>query len=111
MLGSRKLMLIIFKNGENNIGYVVPHMCFPHLPPSVEVSYPKTINITQYLNKQFLIKSSQTTQLYTTKVFYKQFSCHHHIKNNQILNSSNDTWGMSSKMKKIKYRIRVGVRF
>jgi hypothetical protein len=30
--------------------------------------------------KQFLIKSSQTTQLYTTKVFYKQFSCHHHIK-------------------------------
>ena len=26
-----------------------------------------------------LIKSSQTTQLNTTKVFYKQFSCHHHI--------------------------------
>ena len=26
-----------------------------------------------------LIKSSQTAQLNTTKVFYKQFSCHHHI--------------------------------
>ena len=55
----------------------------------VEVSSPKTINITQYLNtnnfllnnRHFIIKSSQTTQLYTTKVFYKQFSCHHHIKN------------------------------
>ena len=36
---------------------------------------------TIFKHKQFLIKSSQTTQLYTTKVFYKQFSCHHHIKN------------------------------
>jgi hypothetical protein len=35
---------------------------------------------TIFNHKQFLIKSSQTTQLYTTKVFYKQFSCHHHIK-------------------------------
>ena len=35
---------------------------------------------TIFKHKQFLIKSSQTTQLYTTKVFYKQFSCHHHIK-------------------------------
>jgi hypothetical protein len=55
----------------------------------VEVSSPKTINITQYLNtnnfsvnnRHFVIKSSQTTQLYITNVFYKQFSCHHHIKN------------------------------
>jgi hypothetical protein len=27
------------------------------------------------------MKYSQTTQIYTTKVFYKQFSCHHHINN------------------------------
>ena len=27
-------------------------------------------------HKQFRIKPPQTTQLYTTKVFYKQFSCH-----------------------------------
>jgi hypothetical protein len=45
--------------------------------PGVEVSCPKTI----FKHKQFPIKSSQTTQLYITKVFYKQFSCHHHIKN------------------------------
>ena len=36
---------------------------------------------TIFKHKQFLIKSSQTTQLYITKIFYKQFSCHHHIKN------------------------------
>jgi hypothetical protein len=44
----------------------------------------KTINIKQYLstshflvdNRYFVIKSSQTTQLYITKVFDKQFSCH-----------------------------------
>jgi hypothetical protein len=55
----------------------------------VEVSSPKTINITKYLNtnnfsvnnRHFVIKSSQTTHLYITKVFYKQFSCHHYIKN------------------------------
>ena len=49
-----------------------------------EVSSPKTINIKQYLstrhflvdNIYFVIKSSQTTQLYITKVFDKQFSCH-----------------------------------
>jgi hypothetical protein len=43
----------------------------------VEVSSPKTINITQYLNtnnfsvnsRHFVMKSSQTTQLYITKVF------------------------------------------
>jgi hypothetical protein len=28
-----------------------------------------------------LRQSNITTQLYTTQVFYKQFSCHHHIKN------------------------------
>jgi hypothetical protein len=32
-------------------------------------------------NRVIELKSSQTTQRYTTKVFYKQFSCHHHIKN------------------------------
>jgi hypothetical protein len=37
---------------------------------------------TLFKRKQFLIKSSQTTQLYTTEVFYKQFSYHHHIRNN-----------------------------
>jgi len=54
-----------------------------------EVSHPKTINIKQYLNtnnfsvnnRHFVIKSSQTTKLYITKVFYKQFSCHDYIKN------------------------------
>ena len=54
-----------------------------------EVCRPKTINIKQYLNtnnfsvnnRHFVIKSSQTTQLYITKVFNKQFSCHDYIKN------------------------------
>jgi predicted type IV restriction endonuclease len=49
---------------------------------SEEVCDPKTINIKQYLNKNnfsvknrhFVIKSSQTTQLYIAKVFYKQFN-------------------------------------
>ena len=53
-----------------------------------EVSSPKTINIKQYVsgnnfvvdNRYFVIKSSHTTQLYITKVFDKQFSCHHYIK-------------------------------
>ena len=53
-----------------------------------EVSIPKTINIKQYLstrhflvdNIYFVIKSSQTTQLYITKVFDKQFSCHDYIR-------------------------------
>jgi hypothetical protein len=48
----------------------------------------KTINITQYLstsrflvdNIYFVIKSSQTTQLYITKVFDTQFSCHDYIR-------------------------------
>jgi hypothetical protein len=56
--------------------------------PCVEVSHPKTINIKQYLStdnfsvndRHVVIKSSQTTQLYNTKVIYKHFSCHHHIK-------------------------------
>jgi predicted lactoylglutathione lyase len=55
---------------------------------SEEVCYPKTINTAQYLNtnnfsvnnRHFVIKSSQTTQLYITNVFYKQFSCHDNIK-------------------------------
>ena len=59
--------------------------------PSEEVCHPKTINIIQYLNtnnfsvnnRHFVIKSSQTTQLYNTKVAYKQFSCHDYIKKNR----------------------------
>jgi len=66
------------------------HLCGPTMLPGVEVSHPKTINIKQYLstnnfsvnNRNVVIKSSQTTQLYIRKVIYKQFSCHHHIKNN-----------------------------
>jgi hypothetical protein len=45
-------------------------------------------NIKQYLstdnfsvnNRHVVIKSSQTTQFCITKVIYKHFSCHHHIK-------------------------------
>ena len=56
--------------------------------PSEEVCDPKTINLKQYLNtnnfsvynRHFVIKSSQTTQLYNTKVVYKQFSYHDYIK-------------------------------
>jgi hypothetical protein len=70
------------------------------------LSHPKTINIKQYLstdnfsvnNWHVVTKSSQTTQLYITKVNYKHFSCHHHIKKHF---RSSDEWGMSSKMKKI----------
>jgi hypothetical protein len=57
--------------------------------PSEEVSSPKTINIKQYLNtsnftvnnRHFVIKSSQATQLYITKVFYRKFNFHDYIKN------------------------------
>ena len=64
-------------------------LCGPAILPCEEVSSPKTINIKQYLNtnnflvnnRHFFIKSSQTTQLYITKVFDKQFSCHDYIKN------------------------------
>jgi hypothetical protein len=57
-----------------------------------EVCHPKTINIKQYLNtnnfsvnnRPFVIKCSQATQLYNTKVFYKQFSCHDYIKQNSL---------------------------
>ena len=60
------------------------HLCGPTLLPSVEVSCPKTINKKQHVstnnfsvnNIHSVIKSSQATQLYITKVFYKQFSCH-----------------------------------
>jgi cytochrome c biogenesis factor len=53
------------------------------LMPGVEVFCPKTIIIKQYLstknfsinNTHFVIKSSQTTQLYITKVIYKHFIC------------------------------------
>jgi hypothetical protein len=65
---------------------------------SEEVSSPKTIKITQYLstrhclvdNRYFIIKSSQTTQLYITKVFDTQFSCHDKpFMMNVILNREN----------------------
>ena len=54
-----------------------------------EVCRPKTINIKQYLNtnnfsvnnRHFVIISSQATQLYITKVLYKQCNCHDYIKN------------------------------
>jgi hypothetical protein len=57
--------------------------------PSEEVYPPKTINIKQYLNtsnftvnnRHFVIKSSQATQLYITKVFYREFNFHDYIKN------------------------------
>ena len=63
-------------------------LCGPAMLPCEEISSPKTINIKQYLNtnnflvnnRHFVIKSSQTTQLYITKVFDKQFSCHDYIK-------------------------------
>ena len=63
------------------------HLCGPTMLPGVEVSCPKTINIKQYLstnnfsvnNRHFVNTPSHLTQLYTTKVIYKQFSCHHHI--------------------------------
>ena len=60
----------------------------PALLHCEEVSSPKAINIKQYFstthfsvnNRHFVIKSSQTTQLYITKVFDKQFSCHDYIR-------------------------------
>ena len=59
--------------------------------PSEEVCHPKTINIIQDLNtdnfsvnnRHFVNKSSETTELYNTKVVYKQFSCHDYIKKNR----------------------------
>ena len=59
--------------------------------PSEEVIDPNAINIKQYLNtnnfsvnnRHFVIKASQETQLYNTKVVYKQFSCHDYIKKNR----------------------------
>jgi hypothetical protein len=59
-------------------------LCGQTLLQSEEVSDPKTINKKQYLsttkfsenNRHCVIKFSQETQLYITKVFYKQFSCH-----------------------------------
>ena len=58
-----------------------------HLKPTEYNTHPKTINKKQYLstnnisvnNRHLVIKSSQATQLYITKVFYKQFSCHDYI--------------------------------
>jgi hypothetical protein len=51
----------------------------PSMLQGEEVWNPKTINIKQYLNtnnfsvnnRYFVIKSSQATQPYNTKVFYK----------------------------------------
>ena len=66
---------------------LLPLWCHPWLQ-SEEVCDPKTINIKKYLstnnftvnNRYFVIKSSQPTQIYITKVFYKQFYCHYYIK-------------------------------
>jgi hypothetical protein len=52
-------------------------LCGPPMLHIEEVSLPKTINIKQYLstnhflvnNRHFVIKYSQATQLYITKVF------------------------------------------
>ena len=65
------------------------HLCDPSMLPGVEVSHPKAINIKQYFNTDnfsvnnihCVIRSSQTTQFYITKVIYEQFSCYHHIEN------------------------------
>ena len=54
------------------------------------MSDPKTINIKQYLktnnvsvnNTNFVIKSSQATQIYITKVFHNKSSFHGYIKIN-----------------------------
>jgi hypothetical protein len=40
-----------------------------------------TIKLNSWSTDPFCHQSSQTTQLYITKVFYKQFSCHDYIKN------------------------------
>jgi hypothetical protein len=45
------------------------------IKPSVKL---RQSNIKPF--RHIVIKSSQTTQLYITKVIYKHFSCHHHIK-------------------------------
>jgi hypothetical protein len=43
---------------------------------------PETENVDfNEVTKHFVIKSSQTSQLYITKVFDKQFSCHDYITN------------------------------
>ena len=71
-------------------------LCDPGMLLGEEVSSPKTINIRQYLstrhflvdNRYFIIKSSQTTQLYITKVFDTQFSCHDYIRKNIYRNKS-----------------------
>ena len=67
----------------------LPPLSCPFLLPSEEVCPPKAINIKQYLNtsnfavnnRHFVIKSSQATQLYITKVFYREFNFHEYIKN------------------------------
>jgi hypothetical protein len=72
------------------------HLCGPAMLPCVEVSHPKTINIKQYLstdifsvnNRHVVIKSSQTTQLYITKLIYKHISCHNHIKKTHFFKRS-----------------------
>ena len=63
-------------------------LCDPALLHCEEVSSPKAIKIKQYFstrhfsvnNRHFVIQSSQTTQLYITKVFDKQFSCHDYVR-------------------------------
>ena len=54
---------------------------FPPMLPCVEVSCPKTINIKQYLNtNNFSSNLHKQHNFILQKYFYKQFSCHHHIK-------------------------------
>jgi hypothetical protein len=47
------------------------------IKPSVKL---RQSNIKPLNNRQDVIKLSQKTQLYITKVIDKYFSCHHHIK-------------------------------
>jgi hypothetical protein len=57
------------------------HLCFHSMLPGVEVSCPKTINIKQFLNtNNFSSNLHKQHNFILQKYFYKQFSCHHHIK-------------------------------
>ena len=54
---------------------------FPPVLTGVEVSSPKTINIKQYLNtNNFSSNLHKQHNVILQKYFYKQFSCHHHIR-------------------------------
>ena len=66
------------------------HPCGQTMLHREEVSRPKAIHIKPYLNtsnfsvndRHFVIKSSQTTKLYITKIVDKQFRCHGYTKTN-----------------------------